>query len=58
MNWVAKPEEFEGETYGQKDVEFMNFAELPSERRSLSPPWDVAARTAQPHSWSLWMENS
>ena len=31
MNWASyKPEEFEGETYGQKDVEFMNFAELPS----------------------------
>ena len=32
MNWASyKPEEFEGESYGQKDVEFMNFAELPSQ---------------------------
>jgi hypothetical protein len=30
MNWASyKPEEFEGESYGQKDVEFMRFAELP-----------------------------
>jgi hypothetical protein len=30
MNWASyKPEEFEGETYGQKDVEFLRFAELP-----------------------------
>jgi hypothetical protein len=31
MNWTSyKPEEFAGETYGQKDVEFLRFAELPS----------------------------
>jgi len=31
MNWASyKPEEFEGHTYGQKDVEFLRFAELPS----------------------------
>jgi hypothetical protein len=31
MNWASyKPEVFEGETYGQKDVEFLRFAELPS----------------------------
>jgi hypothetical protein len=31
MNWASyKPEEFQGETYGQKDVEFLHFAELPS----------------------------
>jgi hypothetical protein len=31
MNWASyKPEEFEGETYGQKDAEFLHFAELPS----------------------------
>jgi hypothetical protein len=30
MNWVSyKPAEFEGETWGQKDVEFMKFVELP-----------------------------
>ena len=34
MNWASyKPEEFEGESYGQKDVEFMHFAELPSRTR-------------------------
>jgi hypothetical protein len=31
MNWASyKPEKFEGETYGQKDLEFLRFAELPS----------------------------
>ncbi len=31
MNWASyKPEEFEGETYGQKDLEFLAFAELPA----------------------------
>ncbi len=31
MNWASyKPEEFEGETYGQKDIEFKNFIHLPS----------------------------
>lgn len=30
MNWASyKPEEFEGETYGQKDIEFLRFLELP-----------------------------
>lgn len=31
MNWASyKPEEFEGETYGQKDIEFLHFTELPA----------------------------
>jgi len=31
MNWASyKPEEFEGETYGQKDLEFLRFMDLPS----------------------------
>jgi hypothetical protein len=31
MNWASyKPEEFQGETYGQKDIEFQNFMQLPS----------------------------
>jgi hypothetical protein len=31
MNWASyKPEEFEGETYGQKDIEFLRFLDLPS----------------------------
>lgn len=31
MNWASyKPEEFEGATYGQKDIEFLHFAELPA----------------------------
>lgn len=31
MGWSSyEPEEFEGEAYGQKDVEFLPFAELPS----------------------------
>lgn len=31
MNWASyKPEEFEGETYGQKDIEFLHYADLPS----------------------------
>ena len=30
MNWASyKPEEFAGETYGQKDIEFLRFSELP-----------------------------
>ncbi len=30
MNWASyKPEEFEGETYGQKDIEFLRFSTLP-----------------------------
>ena len=34
MNWASyKPEEFQGESYGQKDVEFMHFTELPSRTR-------------------------
>jgi hypothetical protein len=36
MNWASyKPEEFEGESYGQKDVEFLRFAELPSRTREI-----------------------
>jgi hypothetical protein len=36
MNWASyKPEEFEGETYGQKDIEFQNFMELPSHTREI-----------------------
>ena len=31
MNWASyKPEEFNGETYGQKDIEFRRFLDLPS----------------------------
>lgn len=31
MNWASyKPEEFQGETYGQKDIEFLRFSELPT----------------------------
>ena len=31
MNWTSyKPVEYEGKTYGQKDVEFMRFIDLPS----------------------------
>lgn len=31
MNWASyKAEEFEGETYGQKDIEFLRFLELPA----------------------------
>ena len=31
MNWASyKPEEFAGETYGQKDIEFLRFLDLPS----------------------------
>lgn len=34
MNWASyKPEEFEGETYGQKDIEFLRFAELPAQTK-------------------------
>ena len=42
MNWASyKPEEFEGESYGQKDVEFMQFRELPSRTRENSfSRWD------------------
>jgi hypothetical protein len=30
MNWASyQPEEFEGETYGQKDIEFLHFCDLP-----------------------------
>lgn len=34
MNWASyKPEEFEGETYGQKDIEFLRFAGLPAQTK-------------------------
>lgn len=34
MNWASyKPEEFEGETYGQKDLEFLRFADLPGQTK-------------------------
>jgi hypothetical protein len=34
MNWSSyKPKEFEGETYGQKDSEFLKFVDLPEKTR-------------------------
>ena len=55
MNWASyKPEEFEGESYGQKDIEFKNFMHLPSltNEKFVLAMGQGPEETAPPPTWS------
>jgi hypothetical protein len=59
MNWQSHAKvEFRGQTFGQKDVEFAKFVELPGRVRSdarleIAVAGDVPRRTLDEHGWAV-----